>query len=252
MGRAEKKRQLAAQMSAAPQCIVASIESLGRKCAQALKGVLELNHVEHTRQQFRGTTSLYFFTAPRAEAEVRGQNRPVLPLPDGNRWLHIAIDLHFIADKHWRVNHISIGLLQGDPSLTQKQQVLRAEWQVHNAIDESGHAQPHWHVLSAAGIAELPTFDEVAGTTTGFEEFLVKARPEPTGNGNYGHFHYAMVTDWHRTPSTGPYQVLADEAAVVSWLGGCVRYICHQLDHVDRKTGNKSRFGLRAGGNSTT
>ncbi|QIL19747.1 hypothetical protein [Thermomonas sp. HDW16] len=216
---------------------MASDDSLGRKCAQALKGVLGLHHVEHQSRRFRGTTSLYFFTTPPAEAEVRGENRPVLPLPDGNRWLHIAIDLHFIADKYWRVNHISIGLLQGDPSTPQKEHVLRAEWQIHEAETDSGHAQPHWHVLSAAGVAELPMFDEVVEAIPGFEEFLADARPKPAGNGTFGHFHYAMVTDWHRIPSTGPYQVLADEAAVVAWLEGCVRYIRHQLDHVDRKAG---------------
>ena len=238
MGRAEKKRQHAAQMSVAPQCIVPSTESLGRKCAQALKGVLDLNQVEHTSLQFRGTTSLYFFTTPPAEAEVRGQNRPVLPLPDGRRWLHVAIDLHFIAKNYWRVNHISIGLLQGDSSMTQKEHVLRAEWQIHDAVDDFGHAQPHWHVLSAAGSTNLPNFEEVVEEAPGFEEFLAEAPPQSAGCGDaFGHFHYAMVTDWHHTPSTGPYRVLADEAAVVSWLAGCVRYIRHQLDHVDRKAG---------------
>lgn len=235
MGRAERKQQRAARTSTAPQCIVASDDSLGRKCAQALKGALGLNHVEHMPSRFQGATSLYFYTTPRAEAEIRGQNRPVLPLPDGNRWLHIAIDLQLIARGIWRVHHISIGLLQGDPSISQKQQVLRAEWQIHEAVDASGHAQPHWHVLSAAGAAELPTFDKVVETTPGFDEFLAEAQPKAKNESTFGHFHYAMITDWHRTPSTGPYQVLADEAAVISWLDGCVRYICHQLDHVDRK-----------------
>ena len=237
MGRAERKRQRAAKSSTSPQCIVASDESLGRKCALALKEALGLNHVEHSTWRYHGTTSLYFFTTPRTEAEVRGQNRPVLPLPDGKRWLHVAIDLHFIADKYWRVNHISIGLLQGDPSTLQKEQVLRAEWQIHDAEDDSGHAQPHWHVLSAAGVTDPPRFDEIVEATPGFEEFLDETQPKTLDNGTFGHFHYAMVTDWHRTPSTGPCQVLDGEASVVSWLEGCVRYIRHQLDHVDRKAG---------------
>lgn len=238
VGRADRKRQRAAGKTAAPQCIVASVDSLARKCGQSLGRALGLEHVESQKWPFRGKTSLYFFTTPLIEAEIRGQNRPVLPLPDGKRWLHIAIDLHFIADKCWRVNHISIALLQGDPSVPQKEQVLRAEWQIHEAADDSGHAQPHWHVLSAARIAELPTFDEVVEAAPGFEEFIAERQPIATGVGAFGHFHYAMVADWHRTPSTGPYQVLADEAALVSWLEGCVRYICHQLVHVDRKAGN--------------
>lgn len=251
MGRAERNRQRAARTSAAPQCIVASDVSLGRKCAQALKVALGLNYVEHQSWQFRGATSLYFLTAPPAEAEVRGRNRPVLPLPDGKRWLHVAIDLYLIAKGIWRVHQISIGLLQGEQSILQKQQVLRAEWQIHDTVDDSGHAQPHWHVLSAAGITELPTFDEVVVATPGFEEFLAEALPEPAGDGTFSHFHYAMVTDWHRSPSTSPCYVLADEAAVVSWLEGCVRYIRHQLDHVDRKASNENSLDLQAGGNST-
>lgn len=204
----------------APQCIVASNTGLGRKCAKALSNALGLDHVEHQKHQFRGTTSIYFFTAPPVEAEVRGQNRPLLPLPDRNRWLHVAIDLHFIADKCWRVNHISIGLLQGDPSTTQKEHALRAEWQIHENADESGHAQPHWHALSAAGIAHAPRFDEFVEATPGFKEFLGEAKHKPVGNNAFGHFHYAMATDWHQKASAGPYQVLADEAALVSWLEG--------------------------------
>lgn len=219
--------------------MIASEESLGRKCSQSLGRALGLGNVEHQKRQHRGTTSLFFFAPPLIEAEIRGHNRPVLPLKDGKRWLQVAIDLHFIADKYWRINHVSIGLLQGDPSTTQKKQVLRAEWQIHEATDDSGHGQPHWHVLSTAGLEELPTFDEVVEATPGFEEFLSESsQAKPTSSGALGHFHYAMVTDWHCTSSTGPCQVLADEAALVSWLEGCARYICHQLAHVDRKAGS--------------
>lgn len=232
-------RKPAGQTSSTTQCIVASDDILARKCAQALGQALGLgNAVGHQKLQHRGTTSLYFFVPPLIEAEIRGHNRPVLPLPDGRRWLHVAIDLNFIAARCWRINHVSIGVLQGDPSTLLKEQVLRAEWQIPEATDNSGHAQPHWHVLSAAGIVELPKFDEVVEATPGFEEFLGEPKPKATDGGAFGHFHYAMVTDWHRPSSTGPYQVLADESALVSWLGSCVRYICHQLTHVDRKAGS--------------
>lgn len=220
--------------------MIASDDGLARKCCQALARALGLKQVEHQKWQHRRTSSLYFFTPPLIEAEVRGENRPVLPLPGGRRWLHVAIDLNFIADRKWRVNHISIGLLQGDPSTTLKSAVLRAEWQIHEESYNSGHAQPHWHVLGAAGIgkAPLPTFDEVVETTPGFEEFLAKAQPKATRDGAFGHFHYAMVTDWHRTPSMGPCLILDNETSLVSWLEGCVRYIGHQLTHVDGKAGD--------------
>lgn len=236
MNHPHKKQRNPAQGINAPQCIITSEENLRQKCALALKRALDLGHVHHEKKQRGITTSLYFYSQPLVEAEIRGKNRRVLPMPDGKRWLHIAIDLHFIADKYWRVNHISIGLLQGDPSSTQKEAVLRAEWQIHQALDDSGHAQPHWHVLSAAGIGELPLFDEVVEAEPGFEAFLDKPQPTPKTDQVFGHFHYAMVTDWHRTTSSGPYQVLANDAALVSWIEGCVRYIRHQLDHVDRKS----------------
>lgn len=236
MSRANKKRQHATQATNAPQCIIASKDRLARKCEQALKEALGLDHVDCRTLEYRGTTSLYFFSPPLVEAEVRGRNRPVLPLPGGKRWLHIAVDLHFIAEQCWRVNHVSIGLLQGDPSAPQKVPVLRAEWQIHEAVDDSGHAQPHWHVLSAAGVADLPKFNEVVEAAPRFEAFLAPPQPASNVGEAFGHFHYAMVTDWHRLPSTGPYQVLQDEASLVSWVDGCVRYIRHQLGYVDRKS----------------
>lgn len=237
MNRARKTRQDAAKGLATPQCIITSDDNLGQKCAQALKRALDLGQVLHEKIQQSHTTSLHFLSTPLIEAEIRGQNRRVLPLPDGKRWLHVAIDLHFIAYKKWRVNHVSIGLLQGDPSSTQKESVLRAEWQIHKEVDDSGHAQPHWHVLSAAGIGELPLFDEVIDATPGFETFLEAPKPATKPDHAFGHFHYAMVTDWHHAKPNGPYQVLANDAALVSWIEGCVRYIRHQLDHVDRKSG---------------
>lgn len=51
------------------------------------------------------------------------------------------------------------------------------------------------------------------------------------------HFHYVMVSDWHRTPSVGVQYALNDEVEFVAWLGGCVSYIQRQLSHVDRKSG---------------
>jgi len=235
MNHANKKRQRATQATSAPQCFVASQERLARKCGQALKEALGLDHVKCSRWEHPGATSLYFFSSPLVEAEIRGRNRPVLPLSGDKRWLHIAVDLQFIAKQCWRVSQVSIGLLQGDPSNPHKVPVLRAEWQIHEAADTSGHAQPHWHVLNAAEVAELPKFDAVMQAAPGFEAFLAP-RQSTTGNGEaFGHFHYAMVTDWHRPPSASLYHVLQDEAALVSWVDGCVRYIRHQLDYVDRK-----------------
>lgn len=237
MGRAERKRRSAEPTATSPQCIISSDTNLGRKCARALERVLALNNVEHRALQHHGVSSLQFLTRPLIEAEIGGKSRPVLPLQVDGRWLNVAIDLNFIANDCWRVNHISIRLLQGEASDPSKDQLLRAEWQIQKTTDSSGHAQPHWHVLSAASSRRLPTFDEVVDATPNFEEFVAESEQQSSPrNKAYKHFHYAMVTDWHQRPSTGPCCVLADEAALVSWLEGCIQYILHQLTHVDRKT----------------
>jgi len=226
----------------APQCIVTSVDSLGRKCAHALKQALELQHeVFHTKRERTPSVSLYFFDALKVEAEISGENRPVLPLPGASQWFHVTIDLRFIEKNAWRVNHVSIGLLHGDISSTHKKPMLRAEWQSHEKADKSGHAQPHWHVLGAIGIQEPepPKFEEIveASSSTQFEAFLRESPLEAEKDDGYAHFHYAMVTDWHVTPSHGPSHTMDSEASLISWLEGCVRYIRHQLDHVARKSG---------------
>jgi len=198
-------------------------------------------HVEVQARQHQGTTtSLYFYTMPLVQAEIRNESRPVLLLESEHRWLHIAIDLHFIARQLWRVNHVSIGLLEGDPSATQKEQLLRAEWQVHAKPDDSGHAQPHWHVLRAAGSADLPNFSQVVEQESGFRAFLGQmVADEPGSHDAFGHFHYAMMADWTGASPQGVRHVPCDELAVVKWIDGCVRYIRHQLAHVDRRAGGQ-------------
>lgn len=235
-----KKRKRAAAESSPLQCVVASEVGLAGKCGQALARALGLVRVTHQKRQHRRATSLYFYSPPLIEAEVRGENRPVLPLKDGKRFLHVGIDLNFIADKVWRVNHISIGLLQGDPSATRKISLLRAEWQIPEGQGDHGHGQPHWHVLGAVGLDDTPlptTFAEVVAAEPGFDAFLADPDRAEGIDTAFGHFHYAMATDWHRSPSIGPCQRLEDEESLLLWLEGCVRYIDHQLSHVDRKSG---------------
>ena len=196
--------------------------------------------VHYTKRERTPATSLYFFSAPKVEAEIRGENRPVLPLPSVAQWLHVAIDLKFVENHLWRVEHVSIGLLYGEPSTSLKKPMLRAEWQIHEKTDNSGHAQPHWHILSAAEIGtELPKFEEIIETSSmaQFGNFLTESQPIVENTEGFAHFHYAMMADWHITPSQGPCHSLDSEASLVSWLEGCVRYIRHQVEHVTRKSG---------------
>lgn len=241
MGGSSKKKSFAPD-SLASQCNVTNVDKLARKCSHALKQELDLKHeVFHVKRERSPTVSLYFFSTPKVEAEIRGENNSVLPLPSAARWLHVAIDLKSVERNLWRVAHVSIGLLQGESSSTLKKPMLRAEWQIHEKADDSGHAQPHWHVLGAAGIDEsdFPNFEEIveASSHNQFEDFLAASPPKIKADEGFPHFHYAMVTDWHITPSQGPCRTLDSEAALVSWLRGCVRYIRHQLEHIQRKSG---------------
>lgn len=241
MGGPSKKKSFAPD-SLASQCNVVNVDNLARKCSRALKQALDLQHeVLHAKRERSPAVSLYFFSAPKVEAEIRGENHPVLPLPGAARWLHVAIDLKCVEKNLWQVAHVSIGLLQGESSSTLKKPMLRAEWQIHEKADDSAHAQPHWHVLGAAGIDEsdLPNFEEVveASSHNQFEDFLAASPPSIKTDEGFTHFHYAMVTDWHITPSQGHCRTLDSEAALVSWLSGCVRYIRHQLGHIQRKSG---------------
>ncbi|UOV00183.1 hypothetical protein [Pseudoxanthomonas mexicana] len=226
-----------------PQCFLSSSnpKEFGKKAANALKKALMLDFVGAHELARTGQTSLYFYTNPQFHAEIRDVNRPVLPLGAGQRWLHVAIDLNATGAK-WRVNHISIGLLQGDAA-GDKRMVMRAEWMMHKDEDHSGHGQPHWHVL-APELNELKDdFDAMVETTAGFEEFL-SGEPDDAGSksGQYpanafDHFHYAMAADWHVAKPVGPGNILQDESAAIGWLQGCVGYIVHQLNHIDAKAG---------------
>lgn len=236
-----KKKALVAAVTPKLRCSVTSVDGLARKCARALKLALDLKQdVLHSKRERTPSVSLYFFAAPKVEAEIRGENRPVLPLST-TRWLHVAIDLRSIDKSVWHVHHVSVGVLQGETTSMLKKSVLRAEWQSSEESDTSGHGQPHWHVLGAAGVQDpdLPNFDEIveASSATQFGAFLGAPQAGHDASSAYAHFHYAMVTDWHVSPSRGPCRSLDDEASLVAWLEGCVCYIRHQLNHVERKAG---------------
>lgn len=243
MGKGSKKKPAPLPDMVVPQCIIADVDKLARHCSQALQRALNLQEVFSTKRERGSSVSLYFTDGLRVQAKIRdAETRPVLPLPNTTTgWLHVAIDLNFVDRGEWRINHVSIGLLQGETSAEDKKSILRAEWQNHEKADDSGHAQPHWHVLGAAEVEEIevPKFAEFVEVTTAtqFENFLAAAQPKVETAKGFAHFHYAMVADWHTTPSKGPCRTLDSEPSLVSWLEGCVRYISHQLAHVARKSG---------------
>src|SRR3546814_9963836 len=172
--KAEGKRQKSAPV--VPQCFLSSLtpKEFGKKAANALRKALTLNFVGSRELARTGQTSLYFFTNPQVNAEIRDVNRPVLPLGTGRRWLHVAIDLNATGAR-WRVNHISIGLLQGDAA-GEKRMVMRAEWMMPKEEDNSGHGQPNWHVLAQEPNQLNDDFSQVVATSTNFAPFL-SAKP---------------------------------------------------------------------------
>lgn len=246
MAKGSRKKPAPLADMVVPQCIVADVEKLARRCSQALQRALDSQEVFATRRERGSSVSIYFTDSLKIQAKIRNaETRPVLPLPNtATGWLHVAIDLNFVDRGQWRINHVSIGLLHGEISVEDKKAILRAEWQNHEEADDSGHAQPHWHVLGAAGIEEIepPSFEESVevASATQFDSFLAAPQPKDEATRGFSHFHYAMVADWHAMPSQGPCRTLDSEASLVSWLEGCVRYICHQLAHVTRKSGGSA------------
>ena len=115
MGKSSRKKAVASAEAVVPQCIIGNIDTFSRKCAGALKRALDLSDEVFSQKLERlPSTRIYFFTAPKVEAEIRGDNRPVLALPAQKRWLHVAINLKFVEKGRWRVDHVSVNLLHGE------------------------------------------------------------------------------------------------------------------------------------------
>lgn len=224
-------------------CPIESVQKLGQQCGKVLASALDVERVIHSEIiRPHAASSLQFHGVPNISAEINGENRPVILVKGTvDRWLHVTIDLRS-TDGHWHLRHISIGLLGGDLA-ARKRPILRAEWMINEAEHGPGHAQPHWYVLDAVNDHEQQeTFDVLmSASAQGFDKFLGKGEVEPAEESassifdGFSHFHYAMVSDWHCTPSSGVSRNLDNEAELLSWLNGCVKYIRHQLEHVDRK-----------------
>lgn len=228
---------------AAQACIVRSEEAIANACARKLQKHLGCGHIGHELlKHTTGASSLHFTTYPAVNALIHGVERPVLSLDD-TRWLHLAIDLEFIVKNRWRLKHISIDILEGEATRLRKASLLRAEWMMHDTAMVDGHAQPHWHAIGAAGIAKEEGFEDFLASSSGFGEFL-EAEPAPPPHVAFKHFHYAMVTGWHREMQNGHCHSLESQDAAISWIIGCVGYIQHQLAHVSKKGSQTSAHKL--------
>lgn len=222
--------------SSAQACIVTSGEAIANSCARKLQKQLDCGHIGHEiLKHATGATSLHFTTYPPVSALIQGVDRPVLPLDD-SRWLHLAIDLEFVVKGRWRLKHISIDILEGEATHAQKASLLRAEWMMHDTALEDGHAQPHWHANSAAGITKEDDFEDFLSAGSGFGSYLAD-QAAPQSHTAFKHFHYAMVTGWHRDPQHGHCHTLESQDAAIAWIIGCVSYIQNQLAHVTKKSG---------------
>lgn len=219
---------------AAQGCVVRSEEAIANACARKLQAHLGGGHIGYQLlKHATGASSLHFTTYPPVNALINGVERPVLALDD-KRWLHLAIDLEFIVKHRWRLKHISIDILEGEATHLQKASLLRAEWMMHESAITEGHAQPHWHVIGAAGIPKEKGFEDFLASGAGFGSFLEGEKP-PAHASAFKHFHYAMVTGWHHETQHGHCHTLASRDAALAWIIGCVGYIQHQLAHVSKK-----------------
>ena len=215
-------------------CVVRSEEAIANACARKLQKQLGGGHIGYqVLKHATGASSLHFTTYPPVYALINSVDRPVLALDD-RQWLHLAIDLEFIVKNRWRLKHISIDILEGEATHLQKASLLRAEWMMHDTAIADGHAQPHWHVIGAAGITKDEGFEGFLASGAGFAGFL-EGETKPPRPSAFKHFHYAMVTAWHHETQHGPCHTLASQDAALAWIIGCVAYIQHQLAHVSKK-----------------
>lgn len=215
-------------------CVINSESAIAVACARKLQAQLGVGHIGHQLlKHATGASSLHFTIYPPVNALVNGVERPVLPLDDGI-WLHLAIDLEFIVKNRWRLRHISIDVLEGEATHLQKASLFRAEWMMHDTAIADGHAQPHWHVIGAAGIKYDSGFEDFLASGSGFGGFLERDNKPPHLSA-FRHFHYAMVTGWHHDAEQGHCHTLASQDSALAWIIGCVGYIKHQLAHVSKK-----------------
>ena len=146
-------------------------------------------------------------------------------------WLYLEVkfschDIKVNRKLQPQVNtNISLSIFQGEDDDEEKNQLLRAEWDDYNNLNEK-HAQPHWHITSSQSIES--TFEKYADT---FEkqDFIELLESEKQKVFDVKKIHFAMNADW-QTNGTHLHKI-EDEQQIVNWLQGMLSYLRFELEN---------------------
>jgi len=129
-------------------------------------------------------------------------------------------------DKHNINTFISLSVFQGTDSDKEKYQLIRAEWDDYNVLDEK-HAQPHWHITSGQALEN--TFKEYADMCNEVE--LVKEfEKEKQKVLDVKKIHFAINGDWQK--DNNHIHKIEDEKQVAKWLQGILFHLRTELENL--------------------
>jgi hypothetical protein len=229
-GKSRKKKAASVSPGVRVGFQVADIESLGRKIAKAVGKHLALNHPQIKKIETSRGSSLRVANTPPITRGEDGKY-PLLmvrePTERDGAFLEVAVD-HDWQTGYCYLTHVSLKLYIGTGPSTSALR-FRAEWDPRDAAKL--HAQPHWNIDQTEqslvkSVSESPPWVSPARRAP----WAVQSN-EPqvaTAPNDLKSFHFAMASCWHEaSPHHSP--PIADEEALVRWIGGCTGYIKDQL-----------------------
>lgn len=139
-------------------------------------------------------------------------------------WVYVDIEFQ---EKN---TFISVSIFQGEPSVINKKQLLRAEWDDYNN-DEEFHPQPHWHILNSEIIDES-SFESFARNDheNGFAALLEESNSRTI---NIDKMHFAMNASW--TENQGNVLKINDIEKVSNWFNGLFSHLKVELQYIRKR-----------------
>ena len=227
-----------AQESASQGIIVEAIESVTNGCRDVIRPIINnwnLNFVQENLARRRIKCTLTGAGVSNAITRERYAVHELLEKESTTYWLAISLYFQFQAGKY-RLESISLIVFKGSRFDDTKTPLLRAEWDCSDETGLSKHAQPHWHIYSAAlntkegvGVSEfdkpldVEPFSPITNETTEFDETL---------QGEIDKFHFAMASKWHLEENFSLQEELNSVEALTRWIKGCINYIREQLSYL--------------------
>ncbi|MDQ3813051.1 MAG: hypothetical protein M3347_03770 [Armatimonadota bacterium] len=263
------------QEMAAPEEV--EIEIITDSCLDRLK--IELNNpflqfaeVQATKPQREQMYVLTKMGEPVSPfAGTKQVDLPVFPLPlqlknppSTTYWLGMRLKFRFVQRKtKAQIASVTLYLSRGT-RITERQDIIRAEWDWHEDSHKVPHAQPHWHVYTGfsdrtRSEAVNPFYvqsDEEESPAMEFSSEMVAAveidKPSKGwDNGGDPKFHYAMAANWQAEPALGASgnsviyscKQPIGSVSLPNWITECIKYIRGQLEYLEDKKGKKLPLG---------